>query len=58
MKKLAIAIVLVALAGCAEFNSKLEPFAAGGASSFTDSGHPDWLRDPAKGEYPFSPKGW
>ena len=58
MKKLPVVIALIALAGCAQFNPKLEPFAAGGATSFGDSGHPDWLRDPAKGDYPFSPKAW
>ena len=59
MKQLTIAIALLALAGCAQLEDNFHmPFAAGGASTFTDSGHPDWLRDPARNEYPYSPKGW
>ena len=34
------------------------PPAARGASAVTDSDNPDWLRDPARGQYPYSPKGW
>lgn len=55
MKTLAVAIALLALAGCAQLTPSP---AAGGASAVTDSGNPDWLRDPARGQYPYSPKGW
>ena len=59
MKRLAIAIALLVLGGCAQLKENFNTsFAAGGASSFSDTGHPDWLRDPARGEYPYSPKGW
>jgi hypothetical protein len=59
MKKLAIAIALVAPAGCAQLKDTFnQPFAANGASALTDNGHPDWLRDPARGDFPYHPKGW
>ena len=58
MKRIALALSLVALAGCAYLKDFHSPFAAGGSTSFSDSGHPDWLRDPAQGDYPYSPKGW
>ena len=52
-------VALVALAGCANLKDQFHPpFAAAGGSALTDSGRPDWLRDPARGEYPYSPRGW
>ena len=51
MKTIAFAIAAIVLAGCAQF-------AASGATSSTDPARPDWLRDPARAEYPYSPKGW
>jgi hypothetical protein len=47
----AFAIAVAALAACAQ----LPP---GGASDSAHSARPDWLRDPARGDYPYSPKGW
>jgi hypothetical protein len=59
MNKLPIAIALVALAGCADFELRFNsPAAADGASSVLEDRRPDWQRDPARGEYPYSPKGW
>ncbi|HEV3008843.1 MAG TPA: hypothetical protein VGX52_07410 [Burkholderiales bacterium] len=50
---------VAALAGCADyevgFNRSTAP---DGASSALEDRRPDWLRDPARGEYPYSPKGW
>ena len=46
MKTLAIAIALLALAGCAQLRQ-----------TFPDIGDPDWVRVPARDEYPYSPKG-
>jgi hypothetical protein len=58
MNKLAIAAIAIAiatLAGCAQ----LPGSAAGGSASYeADGQRPSWLRDPAQGEYPFSPRGW
>ena len=51
MKELVLVIAIVVLAGCAQV-------AASGATSASDTARPDWLRDPARGEYPYSPKGW
>lgn len=48
MKTLALAIALVALVGCAKLNSTVD-----GSDE-----RPDWLRDPARGEYPHNPRGW
>ena len=50
MKKIAFGIAVICLAGCAQF-------AASGATSSTDMARPDWLRDPARGEYPYSLQG-
>ena len=59
MKKLALAFALAALAGCADFEVGFNrPTAADGASSALDDLRPDWLRDPARGEYPYNPRGW
>ena len=63
VNKLAVVIALVALAGCADFEVAFNrPMAADGASSALEDRRPerrpDWLRDPARGEYPYSPKGW
>ena len=59
MNKVAFAIALVALAGCADFEVRFNrPIAADGASSELNDRRPDWMRDPARGEYPYSPKGW
>jgi len=59
MKKLFAAIAVVALGGCADFEVGFNrPTAADGASSALEDRRSDWLRDPARGEYPFNPKGW
>ena len=58
MKRLA-AILLVLLAGCADFEVRFNrPMTADGTSDTRDDRRPDWLRDPGRGEYPYSPKGW
>lgn len=52
-------IALAALAGCADFEVRLDrPAAADGTSSALEDRRPDWLRDPARGEYPYNPRGW
>ncbi|HEY5898522.1 MAG TPA: hypothetical protein VIV54_13220 [Burkholderiales bacterium] len=59
MKALTIAVALIVLAGCAQLHERFNrASAAEGASSLVDSGRPGWLRDPTRGEYPFSPQGW
>ena len=59
VNKLVVIVALVALAGCADFEFGFNrPTAADGASSSLDDLRPDWLRDPSRGEYPYSPKGW
>jgi hypothetical protein len=59
MNKFAIAIAGAALAGCAQMpGNPKQPFAAGSTSYQDDAERPDWLRDPARGEYPYSSKGW
>lgn len=55
MKVLTFAIALLALTGCAQLT---QPSAASGASVSSDTASPDWLRDPARGQYPYSPGGW
>ena len=58
MKELAIATASVAFAGRAQPEETLDQtFAAVGASAPTDSGHPDWLRDPAREDFTYTPKG-
>lgn len=59
VNKLAVVIALVVLAGCADFEVRFNrPTADDRASSALEDRRPDWLRDPARGEYPYSPKGW
>jgi len=59
VNRLAVVIALAALAGCADFEVRFnQPTAADGASSALEDPRPDWLRDPARGEYPYSPRGW
>ena len=59
MNKLAVVIALLALVGCADLEVGLNrTMAADGSSSTLEDRRPDWLRDPARREYPYSPKGW
>ncbi len=59
MGKRAILIVLIALAGCAGYEIRFNQVTpTDGASSALVDLRPEWLRDPARGEYPYSPKGW
>ena len=59
MNKLAVVIALVALVGCADFEVGFNrQTVADGASSVLEDRRPDWLRDPPRGEYPYSLKGW
>ena len=59
MKTAALAIALAALAGCADFEVRFNrTVALDGTSSAIEDRRPDWQRDPARGEYPYSPKGW
>ena len=59
VNKLAVVIALVALVGCADFEVGFNrPTAVDGTSSALEDRRPDWVRDPARGEYPYSPKGW
>lgn len=47
MKKLTLALIaLVTLAGCANLDVGF------------NRQRPDWLRDPAHGEYPYNSRGW
>ena len=55
MKLFAIlAITVATLAGCAQLS---EGSAAGGTFQ-ASAQHPDWLRDPARSEYPYNARGW
>ena len=55
MTKLAFVITLAALAGCAPISEKREqPSAASGMTYQADTPQPRWLRDPARGEYPYN----
>ena len=59
VNKLAAVIALFALVGCADFEVGFNrPTAAERESSAHEDPRPDWLRDPARGEYPYSPRGW
>jgi hypothetical protein len=59
MNKLPVVIAFVALAGCADFEVGFNrPTPVDGTSSALEDRPPDWLRDPSRGEYPYSPKGW
>ena len=58
MKTVALAIALIALAGCAQLKETFDGFPAASGASLASDERPDWLRDPARGEYPFNPKGW
>jgi hypothetical protein len=58
MKKIAIAIALVALASCADLDVRLNQRSlAGGGGAFSDTGQRDWQRQPARADYPYNPKG-
>jgi len=58
-KALAIAVAIAVLAGCAQVRGTPgQPVAVGGASEEENAKRPHWLRDPARGEYPYSPRGW
>jgi hypothetical protein len=60
MKKLATIVIAIAtLTACAQMrDSSSQPSAAGGASYEGGAEHPDWLQDPARGEFPHSGNGW
>ena len=57
MKKVAIAIAIIIQGGCAQLQATPSRSAAAGATA-GDEPRPDWLRDPARGEYPYSHQGW
>ena len=47
------------IACCAQMpGSPKQPLAAGSTRYQDDAERPDWLRDPARGEYPYNYKGW
>ena len=55
MAKLAFVFIVAALAGCAPMSEKREqPTAASGTTYQDDTPQPRWLRDPARGEYPYN----
>ena len=59
MKSLAIAIAIALLAACAGVPATTDqPGAASGTSEEDKAKRPHWQRDPARGEYPYSPRGW
>ena len=57
MKKVAIAIAIIILGGCAQLQATPSRSAAAGATA-GDEPRPDWLRDPARGEFPYNSRGW
>ena len=58
MRTIAIAVAIVVLGGCAQLKKMSnQPGAMTGASASAEQ-RPEWLRDPARGEYPYNPKGW
>jgi hypothetical protein len=60
MTKLAIVAVAIAtLSACAQMrDSSSQSSAAGGGSYAADAQHPEWLQDPARGDFPYSGNGW
>ena len=58
MKIVALAIALVVLAGCAELKATSDGSLAASGASLASDERPDWLRDPARGEYPYNRRGW
>ena len=59
LKSLATAIVIALLAACARGPGTAEqPVAASGTSEADNAKRPYWQRDPARGEFPYSPRGW
>ena len=54
-----MAIAIAVLAGCAQAPGvPAQPVAAGSTSDQGDAERPYWLRDPARGEYPYNSRGW
>jgi hypothetical protein len=60
MTRLAIVIAIALFAAaCARMPATAEqPVAASGTSEDDKGRRPHWQRDPARGEYPYSPRGW
>jgi hypothetical protein len=55
MRKLAIAMAVAALAACAQLpENREQPAAASGTTYRDDTARPRWLRDPARGDYPYN----